>query len=129
MMLGELKSSLNNLNDNDIRIIKKDLVYVMDLPADLASEKLLSSHEYFGQYGSVKKIIINKWKSPLKTQNYTYLYSAYVTFSKKEEAALTILALDGSNFRDKTLKISYGMTKYCNSYLRGQKCLNQECLF
>lgn len=59
-MLGELKSSLNNLNDNDIRIIKKDLVYVMDLPADLASEKLLSSHEYFGQYGSVKKIIINK---------------------------------------------------------------------
>lgn len=91
----------------------------MDLPSDLASEKLLESFEYFGQYGNVKKIIINKWKSSSKIQSETYLFSAYITFAKKEEAALAILALDGLTFKDKILKPTFGMTKYCNSYLRG----------
>lgn len=95
----------------------------MDLPADLSSEKLLSSFDYFGQYGNVKKTIINKRKSASKISE-GYLFSAYITFAKKEEAILAILALNGMTYKDKILKPTFGMTKYCNSYLRGQKCLN-----
>lgn len=35
-------------SDSDIRIIKKDLIYIIDLPSKLASEKLLQEEKYFG---------------------------------------------------------------------------------
>lgn len=39
------------------------------------------------------------------------------------------MAVDGLECGAKTLKLSYGMTKYCNSFLWAQKCLNTECLY
>lgn len=67
----------------------------MDLPQTLASEQLLKDHKHFGQYGDIKKVIINKRKQNLKGVSEAYCYSAYVTFSKAEEASLAILAVDG----------------------------------
>lgn len=39
------------------------------------------------------------------------------------------MAVDGLDYASKPLKLSYGMTKYCNSFLKNQKCLNTECLY
>ena len=54
----EVYSSLQNC-----RIIQKNLVYIIGLSPNLIkNEKKLKSFEYFGQYGTVTKLVINKNK-------------------------------------------------------------------
>ena len=45
------------------RIITKTLVYVIGLSQNIASKETLSKYEYFGQYGKITKIVINKKKA------------------------------------------------------------------
>ena len=66
----------------------KNLVYVVGLTAEHAKEELLSSYEYFGQYGKIKKLSISKAKSQGNRQSNTY--SAYITYNHEREATLAI---------------------------------------
>ncbi len=85
--------------------------------------------EYFGQYGSITKLVVNKNKAynPLGPNGPSY--SAYITFSSDQEASITILAIDNTNFDEHLLRASFGTTKYCTYYLKGLDCSNKECLY
>lgn len=37
--------------------------------------------------------------------------------------------MDGFNFEEKPLKVSFGTTKYCAHFIRGYECLNTECFY
>ena len=47
---------------SESRIITKNLVYVIGLSASLANKEKLIKYEYFGQYGTIIKIVVNKNK-------------------------------------------------------------------
>lgn len=54
----------------------------------------------------------------------------YVTYVRKEDAARAIIAIDGSKGPDgKTIRASYGTTKYCTTYLRNLPCTNAICTY
>ena len=42
-----------------VRIIQRSLVYIIGLSPSLAEESTLRSNNLFGQYGTIKKIILN----------------------------------------------------------------------
>lgn len=80
------------------RIIQKNLVYVIGLPELIASEavnnindKELRKNQYFGQYGSISKVIVNKDKPFNAKRLGSYTYSAYITYEQEWEASLAIL--------------------------------------
>jgi len=54
----------------------------------------LSSKEYFGQYGKLKKIVVNTSHEYNPKGAVGPSYGAYVTYFKPEDAALAILAVD-----------------------------------
>jgi hypothetical protein len=66
----------------NMRVIRRDLVYAVGLPPAIATEETLKKPEYFGQYGRVSKIVINRNYSgngdPRRASA-----SAYVTFQHK----------------------------------------------
>jgi hypothetical protein len=66
----------------NMRVIRRDLVYAVGLPPAIATEEILKKPEYFGQYGRVSKIVINRNYSgngdPRRASA-----SAYVTFQHK----------------------------------------------
>jgi len=39
------------------------------------------------------------------------------------------VALDGYNLNERPLKVSYGTTKYCSSFIKGYECRNPECFY
>lgn len=41
------------------RIVQEKLLYVIGIPQKYASESLLMSERFFGQYGTIKKLVIN----------------------------------------------------------------------
>ena len=113
----------------DTRIIKRDLVYLIGLNERLANDALLGRAEMIGQYGQIRKIVINKDKPFSRGSSDGPSYSAYITFSSSFEAALCILALDDFEIDGRSLKATFGMTKYCLFFIKGQACPNSDCLY
>ena len=136
-----------------LRVVQKNLVYVTGLnppcnPEELHS--LLRSDKYFGQYGKISKIVINRKNPPsntgssASTSNHNHHHHnnnnsnnnnqgsglvVYVTFARKEDALNCITELDGSLCDGRILRAAHGTTKYCSSYLRGHPCPNPNCMF
>jgi RNA recognition motif-containing protein len=80
----------------NVRVVQKNLVYVLGLSPIVAIEEVLRQHDYFGQYGKITKVVINRrggsQTSPLTATN----NGVYITFEKKSDAAASIDAVDGS---------------------------------
>ncbi|RLV95203.1 General negative regulator of transcription subunit 4 [Spathaspora sp. JA1] len=121
-----------------LRVVQKNLVYVTGLnppcnPEDLHS--VLRSEKYFGQYGKISKIVINKkTPNPATSHHSSHHHQSigivvYVTFARKEDALTCINELDGSLCDGRILRAAHGTTKYCSSYLRGHPCPNPNCMF
>lgn len=111
-----------------IRVIQKNLVYVIGLNPNIPSDELqqmLRRDEYFGQYGKIQKIVINRRVNAHGVPG----IGVYVTFARKEDAARCIAAVDGTINDGKQLRAAYGTTKYCSNYLRGQNCPNANCMY
>ncbi|GBE59821.1 CCR4-NOT transcription complex subunit 4 [Babesia ovata] len=119
---------LSNTNLKEMRVIQRNLVYVVGIPARIAKVEILKQHDYFGQYGRIQHIVINKSQSYNSHINGAS-YTAYITYSRKSEAALAIQSIDGSQVSGRTLRASYGTTKYCSFFLKGLKCTNVDCFY
>ena len=114
---------------SEFRIITKNLVYVIGLSSSLANKEKLIKYEYFGQYGTIVKIVVNKNKAYNKNSPHGPTYSAYVTYSKPNEASIAILSLDETSIDDHLIRASFGTTKYCSYFLNGCECNNKDCVF
>jgi len=117
----------------NMRVVQKNLVYIVGLSPRLAREEFipaLKSANYFGQYGRVAKILINKRSSSNKFGHGDSSIGVYVTYQSKEDAARAIVAIDGSKEPGgRIIRASYGTTKYCTSYLRNLPCSNPGCTY
>ncbi|EJW04456.1 hypothetical protein EDEG_01326 [Edhazardia aedis USNM 41457] len=124
-----------NVSDNfdkselsDIRVIQRNLVYVIGIPQKYADENLLRKHEFFGQFGNIKKFVVNKRLSTLDIQESTA--SAYITFDTNESAELCIKECDESLIdNNKIIRCTFGTTKYCSFFLNNIDCMNTECMY
>jgi hypothetical protein len=122
-----------------VRVTQKNLVYVIGLTLKIINDEalaLLRGQDYFGQYGKIQKIMINKRKDipPLRGGTFDKSgapagVSVYVTFARKEDAAKCIAALDGANVDGNTLRGAYGTTKYCTAFLQHRQCQNPNCMY
>lgn len=88
--------TLNRKHLAGLRVVQKNLVYVVGLNPQSREDDLLQTlreKEYFGQYGKIIKIVVSKAKEGVNTNQ---SIGVYITYSTKEEAALCISAVDGS---------------------------------
>ncbi|OAD01546.1 hypothetical protein MUCCIDRAFT_156820, partial [Mucor lusitanicus CBS 277.49] len=52
--------SANRRHLSSMRVVQKNLVYIIGLHPRLATEEIVRSNDYFGQFGKISKIVINK---------------------------------------------------------------------
>ncbi|XP_010510602.1 PREDICTED: uncharacterized protein LOC104786845 [Camelina sativa] len=112
-----------------VRVIQRNLVYVMSLPFDLADEDLFQRREYFGQYGKVVKVAMSRTAAGAVQQFPNNSCSVYITYSKEEEAIRCIRSVHGFILDGRNLKACFGTMKYCHAWLRNMPCTNAECLY
>lgn len=98
-----------------MRVLQRNLVYVTGLNPNIREDDLLATlrgEAYFGQYGKIIKIVVNKrtgqggpggMHGGYDQQSGSGL-GVYVTFEKKEEAEKCIQAVDGSLNGDRVLR-------------------------
>jgi len=113
---------------SNMRVIRRNLVYAVGLPPSIATEETLRKPEYFGEYGKVNKIVLNRNHNgngdPRRASA-----SAYVTFAHKEDTLTCILALDGYYLDGRNIRASYGTSKYCSAFIKNVRCNNPDCTY
>lgn len=86
----------------NVRIIQRNLVYIIGIAPSIAEEKIIQSEEFFGQYGTIKKIILNNSPQLIEKVHSCCAYKLindltkrYITYSTEQEAYDCIMATDG----------------------------------
>ncbi|GMH62269.1 hypothetical protein TL16_g03440, partial [Triparma laevis f. inornata] len=115
------KSSLSNM-----RVIRRNLVYCVGLPANM-SQSILASEKWFGQYGKISKIVVNR--SQQQGNAKASSCSAYVTFANELDSLCCILCMDGFWLESRAIRCSYGTSKYCSAFIKNVRCSNPECTY
>ncbi|KAK6144507.1 hypothetical protein DH2020_021327 [Rehmannia glutinosa] len=111
---GKSKSSEGRKQLASVRVIQRNLVYVVGLPLSFADEDLLQRREYFGQYGKVLKVSISRTAAGAIQQFANSTCSVYITYSKEEEAVRCIQSVHGFVLDSRPLR---------------QPCSNPDCLY
>ncbi|XP_040385188.1 uncharacterized protein LOC102708769 [Oryza brachyantha] len=113
-----------------VRVIQRNLVYIIGLPANLCNESILERREYFGQYGRVLKVSVSRTTgAPSQQASTNNSISVYITYAKEEEAIRCIQAVHNFVLEGKVLRACFGTTKYCHAWLRNMTCGNPDCLY
>ncbi|OMO72621.1 hypothetical protein CCACVL1_17696 [Corchorus capsularis] len=123
------KAPEGRMHLSNVRVIKRNLVYVIGLPLDLADEDLLQRKEYFGQYGKVLKVSISRTANGVIQHSANNSCCVYVTYSKEEEAVCCIQSVHSFVLEGKPLRACFGTTKYCHAWLRNAPCNIPDCLY
>ncbi|XP_022634179.1 uncharacterized protein LOC106756133 isoform X2 [Vigna radiata var. radiata] len=123
------KSSDGRKQLSSVRVIQRNLVYIVGLPLHLADEDLLQRREYFGQYGKVLKVSMSRTAAGVIQQFPNDTCSVYITYSKEEEAIRCIQNVHGFVLEGRPLRACFGTTKYCHAWLRSVPCSNPDCLY
>ncbi|EOA23434.1 hypothetical protein CARUB_v10016620mg [Capsella rubella] len=126
---SKLKPSEGRKQLTSVRVVQRNLVYIVGLPLNLADEDLLQRKEYFGQYGKVLKVSMSRTATGLIQQFPNNTCSVYITYGKEEEAVRCIQSVHGFILDGKSLKACFGTTKYCHAWLRNVACNNPDCLY
>jgi CCR4-NOT transcription complex subunit 4 len=113
------------------RVIRRNLVYAVGLSPAIAREDILQKPEYFGQYGKIAKIVLNRAQTVSAEGNdpRRASASAYVTFVHKQDTLACILALDGFYLENRNIRASYGTSKYCSAFIKNVRCNNPDCTY
>ncbi|XP_022752816.1 uncharacterized protein LOC111301441 isoform X2 [Durio zibethinus] len=126
---AKAKSSEGRKQLSSVRVIQRNLVYIVGLPLNLADEDLLQHREYFGQYGKVLKVSMSRTAAGVIQQFPNNTCSVYITYSKEEEAIRCIQSVHAFVLEGRPLKACFGTTKYCHAWLRNVPCTNPDCLY
>nr|XP_006816490.1 PREDICTED: CCR4-NOT transcription complex subunit 4-like isoform X2 [Saccoglossus kowalevskii] len=126
-MQRKQKISENRKHLASVRVVQKNLVFVVGLSQRLADPEILKKHEYFGKFGKIVKVVINQSTSYAGSQGPSA--SAYVTYQKSEDALKAIQAVNNVFVDGRTLKASLGTTKYCSHFLKNAQCPKPDCMY
>ncbi|KAL3518296.1 hypothetical protein ACH5RR_020885 [Cinchona calisaya] len=126
---GKIRSSEGRKQLSSVRVIQRNLVYIVGLPLNLADEELLQRKEYFGQYGKVMKVSISRTAAGTIQHFANNTCSVYITYLKEDEAVRCIQSVHGFVLEGRSLRACFGTTKYCHAWLRNVSCNNPDCLY
>uniref|UniRef100_A0A3B4CSY1 CCR4-NOT transcription complex subunit 4 n=1 Tax=Pygocentrus nattereri TaxID=42514 RepID=A0A3B4CSY1_PYGNA len=110
-----------------VRVVQRNLVFVVGLSQRLADPEVLKRPEYFGKFGKIHKVVINNSTSYAGSQGPSA--SAYVTYVRSEDALRAIQCVNNVVVDGRTLKASLGTTKYCSYFLKSMQCPKPDCMY
>ncbi|XP_036376245.1 CCR4-NOT transcription complex subunit 4-like isoform X2 [Megalops cyprinoides] len=121
------KMTENRKHLASVRVVQRNLVFVVGLSQRLADPEVLKRPEYFGKFGKIHKVVINNSTSYAGSQGPSA--SAYVTYIRSEDALRAIQCVNNVVVDGRTLKASLGTTKYCSYFLKSMQCPKPDCMY
>lgn len=121
--------SIDKDNWKQIRILQRNIVYVIGIPEKIANNVMIGSQDYFGQYGDIIRIVINT-KPHFTEKKRDKFYSCYITYTSPESACLAIIATFMNPLSHlSSLQTSYATVKFCMFFAKSKVCRVKNCRF
>lgn len=77
-------------------------------------------NEFFGKFGKIIKVAVGA--APAINSSQPAVHTAYITYTRSEDALKAIQAVNNMVVEGRFLKASLGTTKYCSNFLKGLTC-------
>lgn len=114
-----------------IKVVQPSVMYVIGIRSDFCQEDLQKSTNFFGKYGPVASIRINKNsgnQSP-KDQR-SKLFRVYVTYKNALSSSIAILSINMNSTKQKNgLITAFSANRLCKFFIKGKTCLVKHCNF
>eukprot|EP01084_Bolivina_argentea_P242773 407172_1 len=100
----------------NMRMPQNNKIYVKGLPIKLCNKQRLETNTWFGKFGIIKQITVNKE------------FVAFITFEQRKDALHAIEIMNGFDLgNDRTLTVMSGLTGYCSYFLGNTYCKIRGC--
>lgn len=115
---------------NKCKILQRNVIFITGIPKSLEDEDILKTSSYFGQYGLISNITINKTIIKKGLTHDPDTFAAYITFADIFSACFAYISLLTCNVPDMpNLKVSFATTKYCKYFMKNSPCELENCSF
>lgn len=113
-----------------LRVIQDNVIYAIGIRQDLCEVQNLLSKSYFGQYGPIESIRINKNNVFTVKKDKKKYCRAYITYKHPLSSSLAILSINLKKCAGLSkLDASFSATKLCKFFVKGKPCLVENCHF
>mmetsp|Transcript_45699 Transcript_45699/g.55467 ORF Transcript_45699/g.55467 Transcript_45699/m.55467 type:complete len:514 (-) Transcript_45699:442-1983(-) len=116
-----------------VRVVQRRAILISGLSSNVAKEKVLKRHDYFGKYGRICKCVVDpeRTATALTTENLKNLHcssTAYIAFMNERNALHAVRASNGTMVGKGIITTSLATLRYCDHFLKGNHCDDIDCL-
>ena len=91
---------------------------------------MLGSPQFFGKYGPIESIRINKKPIFIQKKKNEKFYRAYITYKYPLSCSIAILSINGGDLPGlQNLDASFSASKLCKFFVKRKTCLVKDCNF
>lgn len=101
-----------------VRVVQRNLVYVIGLSLSLAREEALKRTQMFGRFGRINRVLVNRGHPYNADAPGGPSIAAYILFARDTDASTAARVMNGEVFDGRELRCSIATTKYCDAFIR-----------
>lgn len=111
-----------------VRVVQRNLVYVIGLSLSLAREEALKRTQMFGRFGRINRVLVNRGHPYNADAPGGPSIAAYILFARDTDASTAARVMNGEVFDGRELRCAIATTKYCDAFIRhGTLVLSISC--
>ncbi len=124
-------------NLKHVRIVQRNLVYIIGLSLSLAREEVLRRADMFGKFGRVTRVLVNRAHPYNAEMPGGPSISAYVQYARDSDAGQAARQMNLSVYDGRELRCAIACTKYCGVFVAAGvvdagvtvHCGNEGCIY
>ncbi|GAB0494261.1 hypothetical protein MMPV_005552 [Pyropia vietnamensis] len=101
-----------------VRVVQRNLVYVIGLSLSLAREEALKRTQMFGRFGRINRVLVNRGHPYNADAPGGPSIAAYILFARDTDASTAARVMNGEVFDGRELRCAIATTKYCDAFIR-----------
>eukprot|EP00168_Porphyra_purpurea_P014343 TRINITY_DN409_c1_g1_i1.p1 TRINITY_DN409_c1_g1~~TRINITY_DN409_c1_g1_i1.p1 ORF type:complete len:1121 (+),score=137.36 TRINITY_DN409_c1_g1_i1:519-3881(+) len=100
-----------------VRVVQRNLVYVIGLSLSLAREEALKRTQMFGRFGRINRVLVNRGHPYNADAPGGPSIAAYILFARDTDASTAARVMNGEVFDGRELRCAIATTKYCDAFI------------
>lgn len=137
LLLSQQKAKSNLQH---VRILQRNLVYIIGLSLSLAREEVIRRNDMFGKFGKMLRVLVNRSHPFHADAPGGPSISAYVQYQRDIDAGSAVRAMNNAVLDGREIRCAIATSKYCEAFVAGAQtcditttafyhCGNANCLY
>lgn len=114
MLVSQQKAKTNLKH---VRMVQRNLVYIIGLSLSLAREEILRRPDMFAKFGRITKVLVNRAHPYNADMPGGPSISAYVQYVRDADATAAMRSMNNTVYDGREIRCAIACTKYCDAFV------------